>query len=316
LAALCIGAGPAVAAPSGRAMPQNKTLRQGKGTAPEDVSPNAWPKLSDEEQAAAVKELKAFADDSMKKVGRPLQAVETQYFLFCTDLPPREAAHWASLLDKMYARLAELFAVKPGVNIWRGKALIFVFTRSSDFYDYEKKVEHFDARRVAGLCHAMGDGTVRVAFYREDDELSFAHVLVHESVHGFVHRYRGMPHITSWVNEGLAEAIAGELVPQRGRASSVTIQAREQIQRHHNDLGNFFTTDHIEDWQYPVAEKLTAFMILQSKQNYVAFINGMKDGQDWRESLEKNYKAPLERLVPAYGQWLGIRGLRPPTMEQ
>jgi hypothetical protein len=307
---------PAWSAAADRKAPANARSGAVKSTAPEDVSPNAWPKLSDQEQASAVKELKNFADDSMQKIGRPLTSVETQYFLFCTDLPNREAAHWANLLDRMYGRLAELFGVKPGVNIWSGKALIFVFAKPEDFYDYEKNIEHYDARKVAGLCHAFGDGTVRVAFFREDDELTFAHVLVHESVHGFVHRYRGMPHIPSWINEGLAEAIAGELVPRPGRANTRGLQARELIQQHHNDLGNFFTTDHIEDWQYPVAEKLTAFMILQSKQNYVAFINGIKDGQDWQESLEKNYKAPLDRLVPAFGQWLGVRGLRAPSLER
>src|SRR5437868_6593929 len=100
-------------APVDRKAPANARGGAVKSNALEDVSPNAWPKLSEEEQASAVKELKNFADDAMQKIGRPLQSVETQYFLFCTDLPNREAAHWANLLDRMYARLLELFGVKP-----------------------------------------------------------------------------------------------------------------------------------------------------------------------------------------------------------
>src|SRR4051794_17104789 len=93
---------PVWAAPVVRKTPANARGGAVKSNAIEDISPNAWPKLSDKEQAAAVKELKNFADDAMQKIGRPLQSVETQYFLFCTDLPNREAAHWANLPDRMY----------------------------------------------------------------------------------------------------------------------------------------------------------------------------------------------------------------------
>jgi hypothetical protein len=289
---------------------------KGKPVESDELSSDAWPKLSSEQQATAIAELKSFADDSTNKIGRPLHLMETQYFLFYTDLPAREGTHWASLLDRMYARLSELFAVKAGVNIWRGKALILVFSKADDYHHYEQTVEHAESKGTAGMCHQLSDGTVRIAFYRQANELDFAHILVHESVHGFIHRYRSPVHIVSWINEGLAETIASELVPQRGRANATTARARASIKEHHGDIGDMFTQDHISDWQYPVAETLCTFMILESKRNYVAFINGIKDGDPWEESLANNYKAPLDRLVPAYGSRLGVRGLRTPAAER
>ena len=73
------------------------------------------------------------------------------------------------------------------------------------------------------------------------------------------------------------------------------------------DLGGMFDAKHIEPWQYPVAETLCAYMIRQSKQHYVEFITGIKDGLTWEQSLEQRYGAPRERLVPAYRQSLGLK---------
>jgi len=272
--------------------------------------PNAWPKLTDAQQQAAIEALKQSAQDAQTRLNRPLQSFETKYFLFCSDLSPRESRQWASLLDRMYARLAEMFAVPSGLNIWRGKALIFVFSRRDDYQRYERMIARTDPGSTAGMCHAFGDGTVRIAFYRQEDTLSFAHVLVHESVHGFIHRYRTPVFVPSWANEGLAETIATDLVPQAGRRDQVKSAARENLQQH-GGMGDFFTADHIQGWQYPVAEMLTTFMIQAGKGNYVAFIKGIKDGMSWDQSLAERFQAPADRLVPVFGNWLGVRNLQP-----
>ena len=269
-----------------------------------------WATLTDEQQQAAVGELKKFAQEARDKLGVPMGSAETKYFLFVSDLPPREAQQWAGLLDRMYERLSEMFAVPAGKNIWRGKALIYVFSRNADYMRYEKDIMHTDAAKTAGMCHTSSTGTVRIAFHRQEDQLEFAHVLVHESVHGFLHRYHTPVPIPSWANEGLAETIATDLVPQGGRRDGVKRLAVENLESHGRSVGDFFTTDHIADWQYPVAQMLTSMMIEASKSNYVDFVNGMKDGLPWDESLRSRYKAPRERLVGVFGNWVGVRGLR------
>ena len=271
---------------------------------------NGWPKLTEEQQAKAVDEMKQVAEDVAKKLKHDLLLHETKYFLFYSDLNPREAANWAGLLDRMYGRLAELFAVAKGENLWRGKALIFVFSKADDYRRFEREIAHVDPGPSAGMSHCFNNGVVMIAFYRQPQELTFAHVLVHESVHGFLHRYRSPEHIPSWANEGLAETIASELVPERGRRELVKTSAREFIQEHGNSLGNFFEAEHIEGWQYPVAETMCTFMISANKRNYVDFINGMKEGLSWEDSLAQRYKAPLDRLVAVYGNWVGVRGLK------
>lgn len=276
-----------------------------------DAGSDNWVRSTDAQRKEQVARLAAFAEDAATTLKRPLKAQETQYFLFYSDLHPAEAAKWGGLLDRMYDRLAELFAVPKGENIWRGKGLIFVFTRADDYRNYERNVEHADPGESAGITNAYGDGIVHIAFYRQNNELNFAHVLVHESVHGFLHRYRSPVHIVSWINEGLAETIAAELVPDPGRALFIPGLARQELHSHKGNLGDFFTAGQIEGWQYPVAETLTVFMIKSNKKNYVDFINGMKDGLSWKESLEQKYQAKLDDLLNSYAKSINERIAEP-----
>jgi hypothetical protein len=274
-------------------------------------NPNAWPKRTPEEQAQAVEEIKKFATETAEKMQLPLKLYETKFFLFSSNIPPAEAKNWSGLLDRMYAKLAEIFAVPKGENIWRGKAIVFVFTKKVDYQRYEQEINNTDPGPSDGMCHSYSNGLVTIAFYRQKDELVFAHVLVHESVHGFVHRYRSPARVPSWANEGLAETIATELVPQPTKgAATIKDFARREIQLHGQRLGDFFSLEHIEPWQYPVAETMCTYMIMQAKRNYVDFINGIKDGMTPEEALATRFKAGPDRLVPKFGEWLGLKRLK------
>jgi hypothetical protein len=270
------------------------------------VDQQYWGTLTDEQQAEALATLKEFAEETKKTMGKELRLYETKYFLLYSDLPVQEAKNWSGLLDRMYAKLAEMFGIEKGVNVWRGKALVFVFAADADYRRFQVAMHQTDPGESDGMCHSYGDGMVHIAFYRQPEELEFAHVLVHESVHGFLHRYKTPVNIPSWANEGLAEWIANQLVPRPGRAQESHRYAKYVLQQH-GSLGEFFETDHIVGWQYPVAEMLTTFMIERNKKGYVAFINGLKEGLGVEEALETKYKAPRDRVVDAFARAIGVR---------
>jgi hypothetical protein len=275
-----------------------------------EVNPNAWRPLSDADHAAAVAKLKAVGERARQEVTPDLALYETTYFLFYSDLKPSEAKQWAGLLDRMYARLAVLFGVERDRNIWRGKALVFVFRKADDYRTFQQVIHDTDAGTSAGLCHQYGNGDVHIAFYRQPQDLVFAHVLVHESVHGFLHRYRSPVPVPVWANEGLSEVIAAELVPNRSKREQAEQVARAYLQGVRSLGRGFFRGPRLAAEQYPVAQVLTEFMIRQNKAGYVAFIDGIKDGEPWEAALDERYGAGLDRLVPAFGQSLGVRDLR------
>ncbi len=268
-----------------------------------------WGQQHEEQRAETVEKLKRRADEMMAKASTKLVVYETTYFLFYTDLTRTEAMRWVEVLDRMYARLAEMFGVPKDENIWYGKAVVFVFSKKEDFKRFEKEVFNID-KDAGGRCHQRGDGSVFITFKRQDPPDAFARILTHESTHGFLFRYRARPRIPSWANEGLAEVMEFELVPGAGLRQASDARARTEL-RNADPLKNFFTGEQIEFNQYPIARTLTEFMIRQNKKGYVDFFNGIKDGMAWEDALETKYGVKLSQLLAAYGQSMGVRDLRP-----
>jgi hypothetical protein len=286
------------------ASPDEKGAAAGEGSnAPVSVGrvqQGFWGPQSEDAQTEAVKILKDFAEQTRKTMQMPLPLYETKYFLFYSDLPAPEAKKWAELLDVMYARLCELVGVKKGDNIWRGKALVFVFQKKFDYRSFQLKMHNTDPSWSAGMCHNYGNGLVHIAFYREEDEKRFAQVLVHESSHGFLHRYRSPIFIPSWINEGLAEWVADNLVYKGSQAKVVQSNARKALKQV-GSLGEFFETRQIEPWQYAVAEMVTTFMIEKNRKGYVAFINAIKDGMEWEKALIEKFGMDRDQLLREFG---------------
>lgn len=273
-----------------------------------------WGDLSPELMAASVETLKQEAQKVQDQMGIRLALYEDEHFLVYSDLPADEAKRWVGLLDDMYVRLIETFDLPAGRNVFRGKCLIYILQREADYLHLCAVGLGFNASGTAGVCQSRGDGFAVVAFYRQANTLDFAHVLVHESVHAFVHRYRSFPHIPSWVNEGLAEHIAHKLVQNRGfgRSNFASTQhdARRWL-RYYGSMQGMFDARPISAWQYPVAGQLGSFMIAQSPKRYKAFIDALKDGKPWRDALREDYGITPEALAEAFGESIDVRNLKP-----
>ncbi|QDU72109.1 hypothetical protein [Mucisphaera calidilacus] len=275
------------------------------------VEPQYWGELSPEVMAASVDELKRYVGEVNERLGARLVLQETDYFLLYTDLPGREARNWAGLLDRMYGRLCRLFEVERGRNLFRGKCLIVVFREPEMYVRYHAELYGLNAASTAGLCRMFGDGYVKVSFYRQGNEHDFAYVLVHETVHAFLHRYESPALIANWVNEGLAELIASEMVGGSDLDEARWSASTWPILRRYRSLNGMMWAANIEGWQYGAAHRLTEFMVRQDRKRYGAFIGGMKSGLSWEESLQDRYGSSVQRLVGAWGASLGLSDLRP-----
>ncbi|MEE9403652.1 MAG: hypothetical protein V3V20_02060 [Algisphaera sp.] len=268
-----------------------------------------WGTLTDEVMQSSTEALLRDADGAGRRMGVRLTVYrDSKYYLFVSDMPAAEARRWAKLLDRMYDRLCDTFAVPRGTNVFRGHGLIYVFQREEDFHRYHRLITGFPSQRFMGLCSSRGDGRMEITFYRQSDDNDFAYVLVHEAVHGFLHRYRSFPFVVSWANEGLAEFIADDFV---GRHTAE--QTRSYVSamlRSRGSTGGMLGDEKISGWQYPVAQALCDFMVSQDRKRYCDFINAVKDGKAWRQALAEDYGVSIDRLVEAFGDALGIRGLR------
>jgi hypothetical protein len=188
------------------------------------------------------------------------------------------------------------------------------FLDKSDFVSFEKAFLKNDdlPPQIYGLCHSYGDGKVIISCFRGEQPQEFAKMLVHETSHGFIHRYRTAAQLPTWVNEGMADWIAAALVPQSTSVKRRQLEAIQKMSQTRSMGGSFLTTkDHIEPWQYGTASSITDLLIRTNKAGYTRFIQGIKEGTKWQDSLQAAFKVTPEQLVTQYGQAIGIADLQP-----
>ncbi|MHB1033126.1 MAG: hypothetical protein ACYC0Y_00650 [Pirellulales bacterium] len=264
------------------------------------------------QQRAAVQEQKEY----LGKVAAAFRAnnmrlYETKYFLFLSDMPPNQVALYTPYLDKMYRELCKAFGIKQGTDVWRGKAVVVAFLAKESFWAFEKAFfNHQEAVGAQGLAHSNSNGNVVISCFRGDDPEYFATVLVHETAHGFMHRYAGFG-VPSWLDEGAAEWIAAAVVTTEKEVQNRQQRAIQQMRTTGTMGGDFFTSPRIGGWQYGAASHLANFLLRSDPQRYRALLDGIKKGLPWQESLKKAYGATPEQLARQYGLSIGVPNLVP-----
>ena len=174
-----------------------------------------WPEVTAKDQEEGLAKQK----DLLRKVDKRfaslhMQLYETQYFLFFTDLPPQWVKVYTSCLDTMYSQLCTAYAVKDKDRVWLGKLPVIAFSDSASFEECEKAFfDHpVNGKVVQGLAHLAANGEVAVTCHCGKDPYYFAGVLVHETTHGFNHRHLSAVQLPSWLDEGIADWTAMNVV--------------------------------------------------------------------------------------------------------
>ena len=280
-----------------------------------DVEP--WPADDSEtEHNEALQKSRAMADEVIALFPGS-QLIETEHFLVVTNIPPDQMRPYVASLDGMYEWMAKLYGVPRNHKVWLGgKAPIFAFLEHAEFDAFEERFFP-EARQslrtlanVYGLSHLSTDGQVVISCFRGNDPNDFGQMLVHETSHGFIHRYKTKARLPNWVDEGMAEVIGAEMVPDSTAVKTREFRAAQQLAAERS-LGGMLTAERIEPWQYGVASSLTRFMLQTSRDNYVKFIEALKEGQKYDEALKTAYNSTPEQLLTAYAHRLNLPNLNP-----
>ncbi len=272
-----------------------------------------WTDPSDEERAQTIADYKEFLLKVQANYQFPTRLHETKFFLFFTDMPLNQVGPYVAYLDNMYLELCKAFGVPKDKNIWLGKCIIVAFLNKESFLAFEQAfMDNPNAEGAQGLHHASSDGKAIISVYRGNDPAQFAAVLVHETAHGFLHRLRSNVHIPPWINEGIADWIAGAVV-RSGKAVVERQKEALEIIRRTSSLGVNFFDDRadLQAWQYGVASNLTNFMLQIDPGRYKAFIVGIKEGYSLEEALTRSYGLTPADLLGQYGRSVGVANLRP-----
>lgn len=278
---------------------------QGRGVEP-------WPALSAEEHAAQVTELEAFVE-RIREAFPAVATTQTHEFVVASDIPAAQLAPFTAKLDAMHDFLCDLYGIPRGEPVWKGKCLVVAFLREEDFAAFESRFMRVEARGAHGLCHQRSDGRVLMACHRGADASAFAHMLVHETSHGFNHRWLSPQPLPNWLNEGIAEWVGTQVVPHCRQVPLKEARAAE-FMKAGGTVGPGFFTDgpdhHIEAVQYGIASSLVRMMVARDRKKFASFVQGIKEGLPVEESLQSSYGGTLADLLAAYGRVVGVPGLK------
>ncbi len=235
--------------------------------------------------------------------------VETEYFMFLTNLAPQEVDGLLELLDAMYSEMCKAFDVPPTHNIWCGKCVVVAFREQAEYLAFEQIMMKQDATGTQGLCHTRSDG--RVIFSGYQGRSGFPSVLVHETSHGFVHRYMSNAKIPNWLNEGMADWIAKEIakedrVPRKRKLGAAQV-------RKAGTLGNFFTKPRMQGAaDYGIASSMVELLVSvdDGDGKFKEFFDAIKMGDDPEQALKEKFNLTYQELTIMYAQAIGLQKIR------
>lgn len=242
-----------------------------------------------------------------------MRLYETEYFQFLTDLPPQWVEMYISCLDAMHDQMCNAYGIKNKGRVWLGKLPVIAFADSMSFEECERTFfeNPVDGRVFQGLAHKSSTGEVAVTCHCGKDPYYFAAVLVHETMHGFNHRYKSAVVLPSWLDEGIAEWTAMTIV-KKDKAVLRKVQVGLTRAKQLGNLGgNFFTNGKIEGWQYGVATGMVNFMLKSDAESFRKMLDAIKQGIPWQKALKDAYGVTPAELTEAFGKSVGIPNLQP-----
>ncbi|MEM1208405.1 MAG: hypothetical protein AAGI54_03980 [Planctomycetota bacterium] len=253
-----------------------------------------------------------FAQRVADELNVRLRLVETDHFLFFTDVSEREARAWEGVLELTYERVAWRLGVPEGVHLFRGKATVFLFRDRADFVAFERAFYNHRVTYEAGICHQHPTGEVRIAFYRIDHERSLRQLMIHETAHGVIHRFRSPTRIPDWLNEGMAEWTADKVLQFSPPFKQREAISKQAILDRGRRLGDAFWQDgRFSAADYGAAYGLVKVLLRKGRPAFCDFIVRLKDGTPYDRAMRAVYGYDVEELVRRYGHTINIRDLKP-----
>lgn len=262
-----------------------------------------WKPLTEEQQAKFLADQREMVEKAKSHFSRlDMRVVETEFFIVCTDLSAEQINGYLASLDAMYRELCMAFGIPPSKNIWCGKCVVFPFSSEAIFKEFESEFfKNNSTGDAQGLCHQASNGRVVFSGYRGKSDSYFGGVMVHETAHGFVHRYLSSARAPSWLNEGMSDWIANAIM----KTDDVPFKQIESanVVKQSGTWGDFLTTSRIGFKYYGSASTLVEILVRRDKGGqFRQFFTSIKEGKAAEESLKESFGISHQDLIILYAE--------------
>lgn len=265
----------------------------------------------DKAQAEATAEHHQFLQDAAKKlkdVGQ-FRIEETESTLLFTDYPPGATNGLRTFVDKLNEQLNIMFGIPQSDSIWRGKAILAVFSNQSRFAAFEEKVMNNPNHGGRAGVRNGPKRFLQAAIAAKLDSnvargLSWGYSL------GFAARLHSNANAVPWMNMGIANTIQFAIVPDRKRQSSQRSNVVRQVKNAGSLLGLLNATK-LDQERWPMCGQLVQFLIATDPIAFSQMFRDVKLGVPMEEALQQNFALTESELAARFGQSLGVAGVTP-----
>lgn len=273
-------------------------------TAPDRSGANAdegpWPELSEAQRAVETARVRARAEAMVRGAGLALSQTDAGEFILFTDLDEKATKEAAAQLERMYRALVRTLELPAETRLFQGKAVVFLLTKRDEFVHLEREAFGVDPNGAIGMCH-LRDADVFVVCHKAEDETAYMSTLIHETVHGFMYRYKSPAELPIWANEGLADYIAGFLLTNSLEPGRHWTQAKAFVRSGEDASDVLYQSYEDGTWpekdSYAVSHMLVRHMLRRDARAMKQWIDDIKDGLDWRGSLRERFALTPNQLA-------------------
>ncbi|MBI5725761.1 MAG: hypothetical protein HZA50_17510 [Planctomycetes bacterium] len=277
-------------------------------TRPAAKPPSAAPATRPSDKAvkiddATIRIFRETAEDwaeKAKKFAPILHLIETQHFLIYSAWEKNQDKGMSEAIENMYRVLCQQFVVDAKDQYWAGKLPIFVMATKEQFTTFTNEIDKVKRPDSAGYCGATSKGFAYIVTSQVKDINFFYELVIHESTHAFLNRYKTNVLIVTWINEGIADYMAATLVPNsiaHNRyidAARMAIAEKKDVQFVFREVKGAFA--------YGIAQSLIRYLIQRDGKAFLKFIKLMKEGKTDDEALKEAYKLTKEQLVAEWNK--------------
>ena len=234
----------------------------------------------------------------MRAISANTHPIETDHFVIYSDWSKKDDRRLAKIYEKLYGALCKQFAIGPKENIWIGKLPVFAFWKKDPYVNFSQsalgvaiadKAAGFAGRRGSFSYVCLGP----VDSKNKAQSISwFYQLLCHESTHAFIGRYISDRHLISWLNEGIAETMVAQLVPNGKQTKYKLTSAHKKVKggwlpREGDMFGP--TNIPLEGAYYGCAQSMARYLIAKDRKKFIQLITLIKNGTDPKEAMKEAY---------------------------
>jgi hypothetical protein len=255
-----------------------------------------YQKATPEQNAAAILEAEGWGQFVAEGMKIKLVTLKTPHFIIFTNWDPREYNFLKENCENAYTAVSKQFDIPVSENVFVGLLPILMLDTKEQFFQYAREFDKFNAPPgVLGYYAGKTDGSGHMVMWKPDwkrsgveqAELGWAHTLTHEFTHAFIARYRTNQHIPRWLNEGLAEVIAGMHFQVEGAHRFARSMANKPF-----PFQELFDDNKLPPGSmYPVMQTMVEALIQEDRKAFLKMFDDIKDGMDPEAAMRKNYHA-------------------------